>query len=120
MLKLYKKVSHDTSFLILILKNKQNESNLNTIITVELIILEPKELAKLALELIQDNRKEEILSLIIDPFTEEKEKLQALINVQIQMKEIGGGFPPVGKQIRTISEIINFTEVATKYSLEKG
>ncbi|MCG3215302.1 MAG: hypothetical protein KAS63_01165 [Candidatus Heimdallarchaeota archaeon] len=81
--------------------------------------MDPKELAKLSLELIQDNRIDEIIPLIVDQFQEDKDKLKALIQTQIQMKEIGGGYPPVGKQIRTIKEIITFTEIATKFALEK-
>lgn len=80
--------------------------------------MEPKELAKLALELIQDNRKEEIVPLIVDQFQDDKDKLKALIQTQIQMKEIGGGYPPVGKQIRTINEIIVYTNLAEKFALD--
>ena len=81
--------------------------------------MEPRDLAKLALELIQDNRKEEIIPLIVGQFQEEKDKLKALIQTQIQMKEIGGGYPPVGKQIRTINEIIIYTRLAEKFALDK-
>jgi len=81
--------------------------------------MEPRELAKLTLELIQDNRKEEIIPLIVDQFQDDKDKLKALIQTQIQMKEVGGGYPPIGKQIRTINEIIVYTELAEKFALDK-
>ena len=81
--------------------------------------MEPRDLAKLALELIQDNRKEEIIPLIVNQFQEEKDKFKALIQTQIQMKEIGGGYPPVGKQIRTINEIIIYTGLAESFALDK-
>ncbi len=82
--------------------------------------MEPKEMAEKAIEMVKNKKTDEIVPFIVSKFDEEKEGLKALISVQIQMKEIGGGFPPVGEQIKTIDEIIVYAEKAINYALEKG
>ncbi|MHA1953286.1 MAG: hypothetical protein ACW96U_05015, partial [Candidatus Heimdallarchaeaceae archaeon] len=67
--------------------------------------MEPKEMAEKAIEMVKNKKIDEIVPFIVSKFDDEKEGLKALISVQIQMKEIGGGFPPVGEQIKTIDEI---------------
>ena len=82
--------------------------------------MEPKEMAKKAIEMVKNNKTDDIVPFIISKFDEEEDGLKALVNVQIQMKELGGGYPPVGEQISTIDEIIVYAEKAIDYALEKG
>ncbi|MCG3219883.1 MAG: hypothetical protein H7641_00755 [Candidatus Heimdallarchaeota archaeon] len=82
--------------------------------------MEPKEMAEKAIEMVKNKKTNEIVPFIVSKFDDEKERLKALISVQIQMKEIGGGYPPVGEQIKTIDEIITYSEKAINYALEKG
>ncbi len=76
-------------------------------------------MAEKAIQLVKNKEIDEIIPFIISKFDNEKERLKALINVQVQMKEIGGGYPPVGEQIKTIDEIIAYSEKAIFYALEK-
>ena len=82
--------------------------------------MKPKEMAGNAIEMVKNKKTNEIVPFIVSKFDDEKEGLKALISVQIQMKEIGGGYPPVGEQIKTIDEIIIYSEKAINYALEKG
>lgn len=77
-------------------------------------------MAEKAIEMVKNKKTNEIVPFIVSKFDDEKERLKALISVQIQMKEIGGGYPPVGEQIKTIDEIITYSEKAINYALEKG
>jgi hypothetical protein len=81
--------------------------------------MEPKEMAEKAIEMVKNEETDKIISFITNKFDDEKEGLKALISVQVQMKEIGGGYPPVGKQIKTIDEIIEYSEKAIQYAMEK-
>ncbi len=82
--------------------------------------MEPKDIAAKAIEMVKSKEIEKIIPLIEEQYDEEKDVLKNLISVQIQMKEIGGGYPPVGKQITTIDEIITYSDKAINYALEKG
>ncbi len=77
-----------------------------------------KELAKIVLKMIHNNEKDNIIKFISDNLEKDIQLPKALISIQIQLKEIGGGYPPVGKQIETIDEIIEFTEIAVNRALE--
>lgn len=77
-------------------------------------------MAEKAIEMVKNKKTDEIVPFIVSKFDDEKEVFKALISVQVQMKEIGGGYPPVGEQIRTIDEIIEYTEKAISYALENG
>lgn len=80
--------------------------------------MEIKELAKKVLEKIHNNEKENIINFISDNLRKDVKLPKALVSIQIQLKEIGGGYPPVGKQIKTIDEIIEYTEIAVNKTLE--
>lgn len=82
--------------------------------------MEPKDIATKVIEMVKNNEMEKIIPLIEEQFDEEKDVLNNLVSVQIQMKEIGGGYPPVGKQITTIDEIITYSDKVIDYALEKG
>ena len=82
--------------------------------------MEPKDIAAKAIELVKNKEMKKIIPLIEEQYDEEKDVLKNLISIQIQMKEIGGGYPPVGKQISTIDEIITYSDLAIDYALEKG
>jgi len=77
-----------------------------------------KELAKIVLEMILNNEKDSIINFISDNLEKDVQLLKTLVNIQIQLKEMGGGYPPVGKQIETIDEIIKYTEIAVNRALE--
>ncbi len=77
-----------------------------------------KELAKTVLEMIHNNEKDSIISFISDNLEKDAQLLKTLVNIQIQLKEMGGGYPPVGKQIETIAEIIEYTDITVKKALE--
>jgi hypothetical protein len=85
-----------------------------------MIEMEPREMAEKAIEMVKNQKSDEIVPFIVSKFNDEKEGLKALISVQVQMKEIGGGYPPVGEQITTIDEIMEFAKNAVDYALEKG
>ena len=76
-------------------------------------------MAEKAIEMVKNKKIDDIIPFVVRNFDDEKEKLKALIDVQVQMKEIGGGYPPVGEQIKTIDEIIEYSEKAIQYALEK-
>ena len=80
--------------------------------------MEIEELAKKVLEKIHNNEKENIINFISDNLRKDVKLPKALVSIQIQLKEIGGGYPPVGKQIETIDEIIEYTEIAVNKTLE--
>ncbi len=77
-----------------------------------------KELAKTVLEMIHNNEKDSVINFISDNLEKDAQLLKTLVNIQIQLKEMGGGYPPVGKQIETIAEIIEYTEITVKKALE--
>ncbi len=77
-----------------------------------------KEVAKMVLEKIHSNEKENIINFISDNLGEDVQLTKALVSIQIQLKEMGGGYPPVGKQIEIIDEIIEYTEIAVNRALE--
>ncbi len=77
-----------------------------------------KELAKTVLEMIHNNEKDSIINFISDNLEKDAQLLKTLVNIQIQLKEMGGGYPPVGKQIETIAEIIEYTDITVKKALE--
>ncbi|MHA1345426.1 MAG: hypothetical protein ACTSVO_05050 [Candidatus Heimdallarchaeaceae archaeon] len=77
-----------------------------------------KELAKTVLEMIQKNETANIINFISDNLEKDVQLPKTLVSIQIQLKEIGGGYPPVGKQIETIDEIIEYTEIAVNKTLE--
>lgn len=77
-----------------------------------------KELAKTVLEMIQNNEKANVINFILDNLEKDVQLPKALVSIQIQLKEIGGGYPPIGKQIDTIDEIIEYTEIAVNRVLE--
>jgi hypothetical protein len=81
--------------------------------------MEHKDIAAKVIDMVKNNEKDKIMPFIKDQFDDEKELFMALIGVQIQMKEIGGGWPPVGNQITTLDEIKVYTDLATKFALEK-
>ncbi|MHA1201959.1 MAG: hypothetical protein ACTSQ4_05490 [Candidatus Heimdallarchaeaceae archaeon] len=76
------------------------------------------ELAKTVLEMIHNNEKDSIINFISDNLEKDVQLLKTLVNIQIQLKEMGGGYPPVGKQIETIDEIIEYTDIAVNRALE--
>lgn len=80
--------------------------------------MEMKEVAKMVLEKIHSNEKENIINFISDNLGEDVQLTKALVSIQIQLKEMGGGYPPVGKQIEIIDEIIEYTEIAVNRALE--
>ena len=77
-----------------------------------------KDLAKSVLEMIQNNKNDEIISFISTNLDKGVTLQKALVSIQIQLKELGGGYPPVGKQITTINEIISYTSIAVEKALE--
>jgi len=77
-----------------------------------------KELAKTVLEMIHNNEKDSVINFISDNLEKDAQLLTTLVNIQIQLKEMGGGYPPVGKQIETIAEIIEYTDITVKKALE--
>jgi len=81
--------------------------------------MDPKEISEKFLEMYKNNKTEEIIPFITNLFEDDKEVLKAIINVQIQIKELGGGWPPVGKQITTMEEIFSYSKIATDYALKK-
>jgi len=82
--------------------------------------MELKEIAAKAIEMVKNDEIEKIIPFIEEQYDKEEDVLKNLVSVQIQMKEIGGGYPPVGKQITTIDEIIFYSDKAIGYALEKG
>ncbi len=80
--------------------------------------MEIKELAKIILEMISSNEKESIINFISDNLEKDIQLPKALVSIQIQLKEMGGGYPPVGKQIETIDEILEYTKIAVNRALE--
>ena len=76
--------------------------------------MEPKDIAAKAIEMVKNKEMEKIIPLIEEQY-EEEDVLKNLVSVQIQMKEKGGGYPPVGKQITTIDEIIAYSDLAIDY-----
>jgi hypothetical protein len=80
--------------------------------------MKTKELAKTVLDMIHNNEKDSIINFISDNLEKDVQLLKTLVNIQIQLKEIGGGYPPVGKQIETIDEIIEYTDIAVNRALE--
>jgi len=81
--------------------------------------MDSKEIAKKFLELCKDNKAGEIIPFITNLFGEDKESLKKIIDVQIQIKELGGGWPPVGKQITTMGEVLEYSKHAINYALSK-
>lgn len=82
--------------------------------------MEIKELSRNVLDKLKKGEHEGIIEYISKFFEDDKSLIKALRDIQIQLKNIGGGYPPVGKQIETIDEIIRYTDAATKFVLEKG
>ena len=74
-------------------------------------------LAKTALQLIQNKQEKKIIPFFEEKFDDKRDITKALITTQIKMKDLGGGFPIVGEQIRTIHEIVVFTNIATRFAL---
>lgn len=79
-----------------------------------------KEVSESVLDMIQNNKIDEIITFISANLKEGENLSKRLVTIQIQLKELGGGYPPVGKQITTIDEIIKYTDVATEKALEMG
>ncbi len=77
-----------------------------------------KELSKTVLKMIHNNEKDNIINFISDNLDKDLQLLKALVSIQIQLKEMGGGYPPVGKQIETIDEIIEYTKLAVTTVLD--
>lgn len=81
--------------------------------------MESKEIAERFLEMYKKNKIEEIIPFITGLFDNEEEILKKIIDVQIQIKELGGGWPPVGEQISTMKEILAYSKLAINYALDK-
>lgn len=81
--------------------------------------MEPKEIAEKFLEMHENNKEKEIIPFITNLFDDDETVLKNLINTQIQIKELGGGWPPVGKQITTMEEILVYSKLAIEYALQK-
>lgn len=81
--------------------------------------MEPKEIAEKFLEMHENNKDKEIIPFITNLFDDDETVLKNLINTQIQIKELGGGWPPVGKQITTMEEILVYSKIAIEYALQK-
>ena len=77
--------------------------------------MEPKKIAQRFLEMYKENKSEEIIPLITNLSKDDKEVLKKIIDVQIQIKELGGGWPIVGKQITTIDEILTYSDLQQEY-----
>lgn len=82
--------------------------------------MESKEIAEKFLEFYNNQKSEKIIPFIEKLFDDETEILKTIISVQIQIKELGGGWPSVGKQITTMDEIFTYSDLAIKYALDKG
>lgn len=52
--------------------------------------MKTKELAKTVLEMIHNNEKDSIINFISDNLEKDVQLLKTLVNIQIQLKEIGG------------------------------
>jgi hypothetical protein len=83
-----------------------------------MIKVEPKEIAEKVINLIKRGYKDDILLLFTEIYSDEKEVLKGLIDVQIQIKELGGGWPEIGKQITTMDEILVYSDIAINYALD--
>lgn len=81
--------------------------------------MEPKEIAEKFLEIHENSKDKEIIPFITNLFDDDETVLKNLINTQIQIKELGGGWPPVGKQITTMEEILVYSKIAIEYALQK-
>ncbi len=81
--------------------------------------MEPKEIAEKFLEMHENSKDKEIIPFITNLFDDDETVLKNLINTQIQIKELGGGWPPVGKQITTMEEILVYSKIAIEYALQK-
>lgn len=81
--------------------------------------MEPKEIAEKFLEMHENSKDKEIIPFITNLFDDDETVLKNLINTQIQIKELGGGWPPVGKQITTMEEILVYSKLAIEYALQK-
>ncbi len=81
--------------------------------------MESKEIAEKFLELYKNNKEKEIIPFISNLFDDDKAILKNLIDIQIQIKELGGGWPPIGKQITTMKEILVYSKLAIEYALGK-
>ncbi|MCE7739334.1 MAG: hypothetical protein KAU62_06310 [Candidatus Heimdallarchaeota archaeon] len=84
-----------------------------------MIHMEPKEIAEKFLEMHENSKDKEIIPFITNLFDDDETVLKNLINTQIQIKELGGGWPPVGKQITTMEEILVYSKIAIEYALQK-
>ena len=82
--------------------------------------MEPKEIAEKVLSLIKSGNHADVLLLLTEVYHDERDVLKGLVNVQNQLRKLGGDWPPVGKQIETIDEIIMFSKLAIDYALQMG
>ncbi len=82
--------------------------------------MEPKEIAEKVLSLIKSGNQADILLLFTEVYDNEREVLKGLVTVQNELRKLGGDWPPVGKQIETMDEIITFSKIAIEYALEMG
>ena len=80
--------------------------------------MEPKEMAEKVLNLVKSGNQADILLLFIENYDNERDVLTALLDVQNQLRKLGGDWPQVGKQIETMAEIIQFSQIAIGYALE--
>ena len=81
--------------------------------------MEPKEIAEKFLELYKEGKTEEIIPIMTELY-DDNEVLKKIADVQIQIKELGGGWPSVGKQITTMEEIFDYSRIAIDFALDKG
>ncbi len=82
--------------------------------------MEPKEIAEKVLSLIKSGNQADVLLLLTEVYHDERDVLKGLVNVQNQLRKLGGDWPPVGKQIETMDEIIMFSKLAIDYALQMG
>ncbi len=82
--------------------------------------MEQLEIAEKVLNLIKSGNQADVLLFFTEIYDNERDVLTALLNVQNQFRKLGGDWPPVGKQIETMDEIIQFSQIAIGYALENG
>ncbi len=82
--------------------------------------MDAKDIAEKFLEMYKTSKTNDIIPYITNLLDDEKEILKTIIDVQIQLKELGGGWPPLGRQITTMEEILVYSDLAIKYALDKN
>lgn len=82
--------------------------------------MELQEVSEKVLDLIKSGKKDDILLFFTEIYESEREVLKGFLNVQNHLRKIGGDWPPVGKQIETMDEILEFSKIGIQYALEMG